>query len=229
MQLRKHCSLFKVEKFEMESSLLTFYEHRSLMKIYRNFESFFVSAFDGMVWTCLEAIRAKYETIWRSQVSTVILYEPAQHTCICCTFLKVLFFSSCGCRWRRKWRLEVFAFIYGLTLLAFWFFFMLHYFHPFNSFLLACLLACRFFFPLSLSFSSNFTHVFRTLYFNFRGFWNLFLSHLVVACSAGGDNKLDYIYFTSNVVCQTSRRLCSCQRTTTNERSISRLVHYFLY
>lgn len=58
MQLRKQCSMLSVE-FEMESSLLTFCEHRSLMKIYRDFESSCVSAFVGVVRTCLEAKRGE--------------------------------------------------------------------------------------------------------------------------------------------------------------------------
>lgn len=182
MQLKKHSSLFKGEKFEMESSLLTSCELRSLMKIYRNFESSCVSAFDCMERTCLEAIRGEMRN--RLTFSGFVRHTKSQPK----RAFVAHFQSSPSPRalvWlsmKKKMKTRGFCIYLRFNVVGFLVFSCcIIFFHL----ILFCSLACRFFF------SCSFTHVFRTLYFNFRGFWNLFHSHLVGVSRVGVANKLD--------------------------------------
>lgn len=114
MQFRKQT----MTTMKLSDILLT-----SLMKIYRG-------EFDAMPWNVLVP-RAKGIRN-RLTFSGFMLQNRAFVACI--QHISKYFSSFlCGCRWRRKWRLEVFAFIYGLMLLAFRFL-MLQYFLSFNSF-----------------------------------------------------------------------------------------------
>lgn len=145
---------------------------------------------------------------------TVSSFMPhIQPTCICCIFFS--FFDLMLSMNKR-----FFAFIYDLMLLAFWFL-MLHYL--FHLFFFLCLKAffwhaCWFFFCLLAP-----PHIFRTLYFNSRGFWNLYLSNI----KQGRRKVIKYIFSPITLTCCCSTLSVNQTPLLLIPQHISRLKHYF--